>query len=166
MKKLLLIRHAKSSWKNPDLEDKDRPLNKRGNIDAPLMAQMLKNENILPDLIISSPALRSATTANIFAEILDYKTTNILINKRLYEPDIDDFLHVLQKVDDTVSTLFLFSHNPGITHFSNWVSDKRIDNIPTCGIVTMKINVKSWKDVDFDNGTILSFDSPKKYKTN
>ncbi len=164
MKKLFLIRHAKSSWKNPELEDFDRPLNKRGKNDAPLMAELLKEENMFPDLILTSPAKRAFQTAVIFADILNYSLEKIMLHKRLYEPDVDDFENVLKNITDNINTLFVISHNPGITAFNNYISDKRIDNIPTTGICQIELNIKSWKKISLDCGKILSFDYPKKYK--
>lgn len=165
MKRLILIRHAKSSWKEPDLRDFDRPLNKRGKRDAPFMGKLLAEEKVLPDLIISSPAIRAFTTAKKIAEEIGYSKEAILTHKRLYESDTDDFVNVISEVDDAVNTLMIFSHNPGLTILSNFVSDKRIDNIPTCGIVHIDLKINHWKDIDFDKGVLVSFDYPKKFIT-
>lgn len=163
MKTLYLIRHAKSSWKDPELKDFDRPLNKRGLKNAPYMGNILKEDNIIPDLIISSPALRALNTAQIIAEVIGYNESRIVTNKRLYEADIDDFINVITPISDEVKTLFIVSHNPGITLFNNWVGDKRIDNIPTCGIVRLELSIKYWKDINFDCGKLIAFDYPKKF---
>jgi len=165
MKTLYLIRHAKSSWKDIDLKDYERPLNKRGLRDAPFMASLLQQDNILPELIISSPAIRAYNTAIIFAEIMGYDIKKIEQHKRLYEADIDDFVNVISPINDEIKTLFIFSHNPGITLFNNWLADKRIDNIPTTGIVRLELKIKKWENISFDCGKLITFDFPKKYST-
>lgn len=165
MKRLYLVRHAKSSWKYTDLRDFDRPLNKRGKRDAPFMGKLLAEDNVMPDLIISSPALRALSTAKKIAAELGYPVEKIETHKRLYESDTDDYLNVISQVPDTVETLMIFSHNPGLTILNNFLSDKRIDNIPTCGIVNIKININHWKDLDFEKGQLISFDYPKKFIT-
>ena len=165
MKRLILVRHAKSSWKDLELRDFDRPLNKRGKRDAPFMGKLLAGDQVMPDLIISSPAKRAFSTAKKIAAEIGYPLENILTHKRLYESDTDDFINVFAEVDDSVETLMIFSHNPGLTILNNFLSDKRIDNIPTCGIVTIDLKIKSWKKIDFDQGVLISFDYPKKFIT-
>lgn len=163
MKRLYLIRHAKSSWKYTDLRDFERPLNKRGKRDAPFMGKLLAEDNVKPDMMISSPAVRAFATAKKIAVELGYPSEKILTHKRLYEADTDDFINVISEVPDEVDTLMIFSHNPGLTILNNFLSDKRIDNIPTCGIVHIEINIKKWQDIDFEKGQLKSFDYPKKF---
>jgi len=165
MKKLYLVRHAKSSWKYTDLRDFERPLNKRGERDAPFMGKLLAEDDVMPDLIISSPAVRALSTAKKIASELGYPVEKIETHKRLYESDTDDYLNVITRVPDEVETLMIFSHNPGLTILNNFLCDKRIDNIPTCGIVNIKIKIKHWKDIDFEKGQLISFDYPKKFIT-
>lgn len=163
MKTLYLIRHAKSSWDNEGITDFDRPLNKRGNRDAPFMALLLKNEKVLPDLIISSPAVRAISTAEIFAEELNYKLEKILSEKSLYLCGIKELEAIVQSIPDTNKIVFLFGHNPAITNYANHLGNKFITNIPTCGIVGIEFKEKSWREVERSNGKTFRFEFPKKY---
>lgn len=163
MKQIFLVRHGKSSWKDMKLDDFDRPLNGRGKKDVPFMAKLLAEDNILPDLIISSPAKRTLSTAKIISAAVGYSADKIKQDERIYEADVRDILTVINEVPEDIKILMLIGHNPSLTSISNYISDKRIDNIPTSGIVNIELNVKKWKDVDFDNGKVLSFDYPKKY---
>lgn len=161
MKKLLLIRHAKSSWDDTSIDDVDRPLNGRGKKNAPDMALRLVKKDIIPDLLISSHALRALETARLFAKEMDIKTKDILVKKELYMAGPSSFEQVIQDIPDEYDTIALFSHNPGITEFANSISDARIDNMPTASVFAVKIDTDSWrtmkdKDIDF-----WFFDYPK-----
>jgi phosphohistidine phosphatase len=127
------------------------------------MGNLLKEENVNPDLLISSPAKRAITTAEIIAKNVGYPSEDIGIDERIYEADVESLLKIINEVPENISSLMLVGHNPGITSLSNCISDKRIDNIPTSGFVYIELTVKHWKDVDFDKGKILTFDYPKKY---
>lgn len=163
IKTLCLIRHAKSSWKFPALKDFDRPLNKRGRRDAPFMGALLVKKKIVPDQIISSPANRAITTAGMIAKELSYPNNKIIEKRDLYEATTDDLLKAAQGVEENVKSLFLVGHNPGITYFAEKLSDKEIDNIPTCGIFAIGFEVESWGQVDYGKGIFRFFEYPKKY---
>jgi len=164
LKKLLyLIRHAKSSWDDPSLRDHDRPLNKRGKRDAPLMANVLKKKGIKPDLIYSSTAERALEFAKVIAEILDFKKKKIVSTKDLYMADVKEMLGILRSVEDSAKTVFMVSHNPYITEFANSLCNYNLDNIPTSGVFCIEFDVKKWKDIDLGKGKFVSFDYPKKY---
>ncbi len=162
MKTLILLRHAKSSWDNPDIEDFERPLNQRGLKDAPLIAEFLTEIPFIPELIVSSPAKRAKTTAEIISEKTGYNPNNIVFNESVYEADADILMEVVNSTPDKVNTLLLVGHNPAITVFCNLISDKRIDNIPTCGLAAIQMNIKSWKSVAIDCGKLIFFEYPKK----
>ena len=164
MKYLYLIRHAKSSWKFPDLSDIDRPLNKRGNRDAPFMGNLLKGLGVQPDLIISSPAKRALTTAQVIAEKVEFDQDKIIVENSVYEASVIDLMRIIKGFDDQYDRVFLFGHNPGLTEFSNFISDMNITNIPTCGIVKIEFKVNSWLELEEGSGAVKSFDYPKKYK--
>ena len=134
MKHLYLIRHAKSSWSNPLLDDFERPLNQRGKTNAPFMAKVLLEKQIFPDFIFSSPAKRAKTTAEIFAEQLNF-TNDIAFEKSLYLTSTKTLLDILHRIPNTYNTVFLFGHNPELTQFANELNSTHIDNIPTSGIV-------------------------------
>lgn len=163
MRTLLLVRHAKSSWDNPALSDKERPLNKRGKDDAPKMGKLLKKRDFQPDLIVSSPAKRAYSTAKRIAKELDYNKCSIETDEALYMADTEDFYGAISKVPGNVYSLMLFSHNYGITHFANFISDSGIENIPTCGLVRIDFEMESWKEITETKGKLIYFEYPKKY---
>ncbi len=163
MKRLFLIRHAKSSWEDAVNSDIERPLNKRGKRDAPFMGKLLREENFIPDLIITSPAVRALATAQIFAEELGYPKKKIITENNIYESGIKEIETVIQKIDSEYKTVFVFGHNPSFTSYVNHVGDQFIDNVPTCGIVGIKFDIEKWKEVERGKGKVFLFEYPKKY---
>ena len=162
MKTLYLLRHAKSSWKFPELDDFDRPLNKRGQRDAPRMGKRLQKQNILPDLIISSPARRAQQTAQEVAQSIGYTSTAILYDETVYEASAEALLTTLQTVDNRVAVLLLAGHNPGLTALSNRFTSHYIDNIVTAGVVAMQFATDDWAEVGGSSpGQFLWYDYPK-----
>lgn len=160
MRKLILLRHAKSSWKDTSLDDFDRPLNRRGKRDAPIMADKLTMRKIKIGLIISSPAKRTTETAKIFANILGYQS-EIIFNDKLYEASYNDILEVINLIDDKYQNVLLVCHNPGITDLANYISNYFIENISTSGIVGLSTN-NSWKNINENGCTLLFYDYPQK----
>ena len=134
MKTLLLIRHAKSSWDNIALSDFDRPLNDRGKKDAPVMAKRIKERKIKIDLFLSSPAKRAKKTAENFIDVFGAKEKNLILIPSLYEASTKNFFEVVENINDKNDVVALFSHNPGITDFVNSLTEKYIDNMPTCSV--------------------------------
>lgn len=165
MKKLYLVRHAKSSWDDPDLPDFERPLNKRGKKDAPNMAKRLKERRVTPDIMVSSTATRAQDTCMKFAEVLDFEKSKIKTTRSLYHADEEQILKVLKDLKDfpgdDEEVVLLFGHNPGLTEFANLLLDTYIDNIPTCGIVAVTLKIDRWKDASFGCGELDFFDFPK-----
>jgi len=163
VKTLFVIRHAKSSWDSKTLDDIERPLNDRGKRDAPRMGKRLKEKDIHPDLIISSPAKRAFSTAKRIAKILRYDKENIKVVGKLYHRDEDAMLEVLNKLKDKVSTVIMFGHNPGLTDFVNSImsEEQDIDNVPTCGVVAFQFKADRWDQVTWGTGKMLFFDYPK-----
>lgn len=162
MKKLFIVRHAKSSWSNPDLEDFDRPLNKRGKKAAKEMGKRLALRNNFPDSMITSPAKRAAATAKLIAEEISFSSKKIVSEPTFYEASVSDFMSVLKDVDDNINRLMIFSHNPGLTDLTNYLTGADIYNIPTCGIAEIDFDIISWKNLDQNSGRLVSFDYPKK----
>src|ERR1700687_471476 len=115
MKTLFLIRHAKSSWGDTALPDKDRPLDDRGRQDAPKMGKRLAKRDVKPDLVVSSPALRALTTAQLIAEAAGYKRKDIVVDDRLYASNSDDLLAVIRELDKKLDCVMLVGHNPEFT---------------------------------------------------
>jgi len=123
-RRIVVVRHAKSSRNEPALQDKDRPLNARGERDAAKMGERLAKIGVKPDLILSSPARRALTTAEIVANKLDYNPKNILVDDRLYGVDADDLLDVIRKLGDKSKRVMLFGHNPELTELGHRLSSE------------------------------------------
>ncbi|PRY09850.1 phosphohistidine phosphatase [Pontibacter ummariensis] len=164
MKKLYILRHAKSSWKYENLSDHDRPLKKRGRKDAPLMGQELAARGVMPDLIISSPAVRALSTATLVAHEMEYDPDNIRVDERLYGADTDDLLEVVQKAPADIKSLMIVGHNETITEFANLLSQEVIARLPTTGVVGLSFDCDSWDEIGKENATLLFYDFPKNYK--
>jgi phosphohistidine phosphatase len=163
MKTLYLVRHAKSSWDDPGQGDFDRPLNERGKRDAPNMGKRLKEKEINPDLMLSSPARRALSTCKRIAEALGYANEKIKTNRQLYHPDEETILSVIQNLKDKYDSVMIFSHNPALTDFTNAFRNDEmiIENIPTCSVVAFQIETDSWRKVRWRHGRFLFFDFPK-----
>ena len=161
MKILTLVRHAKSSWGDPSLDDFKRPLNKRGKRDAPFMGEKLKTLDLLPDLILSSPAKRARKTAEKIAQNVDYPIDAIIFKPSLYLAPANEFLEIIRSIDNNFHKIYMIGHNPGITDFANTLTDTFIDNIPTAGVFAAKFDVTKWTDIS--TGSLLFFEYPKKY---
>jgi phosphohistidine phosphatase len=161
MKTLLLIRHAKSSWDQPGLSDFDRPLNERGKKDAPIMAKRVKEKGIEPDHLISSPAKRAKKTAKFFAEEFGLKKDDIKLVEALYGATQTEFLQAIKEIDDQYKSVALFSHNPGISDFASSLTNVRIDDMPTCAVFALQIEIDSWTEFMNAEKNFLFFDYPK-----
>lgn len=162
MKTFYLVRHAKSSWDFPELNDIDRPLGKRGIKNAPEMGERLAVRNIHPEVMVSSPAVRALETAKVIAKIIGYPEKDIIIDTKVYHGNVGELLEVVQSTGNQYDSLMLFGHNPGFTAFANLLANEQIDNIPTCGIFACKLPVDLWSDVALGMGNTLFFDYPKK----
>jgi phosphohistidine phosphatase len=165
MKALYLIRHAKSSWDDIKLADFDRPLNQRGYKNAPFMGMILKEKGICPDLILSSPAKRAITTAEMIAQIIGYSLENIICEEKIYEANPYSLFQLIKNQEDKYSEIILVGHNPSLTVLANEVSKEiNIDNIPTTGIFTICWQTDTWQDIKLGEAKFLFFEYPKKYK--
>ncbi len=162
MKELLLVRHAKSSWANPGQDDFDRPLNERGQKDAPMMAQRLIQRGVSINGIITSTALRAITTARFFAIENSIAEKDIIKHEFLYHAPPERFVKAILQIPDTITTAAIFAHNPGITDFVNQLSEACIDDMPTCCVFAIKINTDSWKDFSKAKKEFWFADWPKR----
>jgi len=160
MKKLYIIRHAKSSRSDETLEDFERPLNKRGKENAPMIGERLKEKGIMPDIIISSPAKRAKSTAEMIAKEIGYKK-KILFDENIYEASVDELRKIIRAIDDKNSAAFLVGHNPSLNDLANYYVHHEV-NIPTCGIVEIAFECDTWADIEPKNAKLLSFEYPKK----
>jgi phosphohistidine phosphatase len=163
MKTLYLVRHAKSSWKYPNLDDFERPLNKRGRKNAPFMGGILKKLKVAPDLVLSSPANRAAMTARVIAAKINYPLEKIRYSESIYEFSEGALISVIKKIDDRVNKAMVVGHNPATNGLANYIGDQPIGNIPTSGVCCVELDISSWAKVKEDCGKLKFFEFPKKY---
>ena len=162
MKKLYLVRHAKSSWKNYELSDFERPLNKRGYKAIDIMAKKLLKKNVLFDLIYSSPALRAAYTARSLAQRLSFPLEKIFYTESLYESGKESVIQLITKTSDDFNSLAIFSHNPTLNLLTNYYIHHFSENIPTLGIVEIEFKTNTWANLSAENAKLNMLDYPKK----
>lgn len=144
MKTLLILRHAKSSWDDPGLADIDRPLNKRGKRDAPRVGFLLREEDIVPDLILSSPALRARKTAEAVAENCGYEG-EVEIEDRFYPGDPSDYMEVISHLPDQYQGVMVVGHNPGLEELLSALTDESV-SLPTAALAQVSLPIQSWRD--------------------
>lgn len=161
IKTLTILRHAKSSWKE-GLPDYERPLSRRGEENAPMMAARITDAGIRPSLIMSSPALRAWTTAKLVARAISYPTEFLHRDDRLYLADLDKLLDVMLEQDAGFNSIVLIGHNPGLTELANYLLPGVTDNIPTCGLVSLAIETDDWNLREAKNVELLLYDYPKR----
>lgn len=162
MKKLFLLRHAKSSWADPDLKDFERPLSARGALDVPIMADRFLSRHEGVDCIICSPATRTKTTAKSFAKQIKYPPDDIASNPELYFAGAPMFFKAVRLMDDDCDSAMLIGHNPAITDFVNEMAGCEINNIPTCGLVELSLDIAHWSEAEMGKAQLVDFDYPKK----
>ncbi|WP_060825823.1 SixA phosphatase family protein [Sulfurospirillum cavolei] len=163
MKKIYLIRHAKSSWKDETLDDFIRPLNARGKRDVLFMGKRLKMFDVLPCAIYASPAKRSEKTAKELAKAVEFNKKKIIYTKKLYDSTFETYLSLIQSIDDHCNDVFIIGHNPTITEVGERLSGAILSNIPTCAIVCLRFDVEHFHEITEESGHILFFDYPKKH---
>jgi phosphohistidine phosphatase len=163
MKTLFLLRHAKSSWADPDLKDFERPLSARGAEDVPLAANRFLARHAGVDCIICSPATRTKMTAKLFAKQIHYPVDDIVSNPELYFAGAPMFLKATRLVDANCNSAMLIGHNQAITEFVNEIANAGIINLPTCGLVEVELPIDNWADAQMGIGKLIDFDYPKKH---
>ena len=161
MKTLILMRHAKSDWGDFSARDFDRELNARGKRDAPLMGQRLAARDIQPDAFTVSTACRAKTTAGLMAPVLGFSLADIQWIDELYLASPATMKSVIRQTADDVQTLALLAHNPGVTELVNQLTNTDIDNVPTCGVLTLSLPVDHWSELR-NNAELIDFDYPKR----
>lgn len=160
MKTLLIMRHAKSSWSNMNMSDHERPLNGRGKEDAPRMGQLLKDEDLVPDLIISSTANRALSTAEAVALAADFEG-ELKSTRRFYHAGPETYIEVLQTVDDAFNCVMVVGHNPGMAEFVDDLTG-RPEHFTTANIAHVELPIESWADFTEDTeGTLRNLWRPK-----
>ncbi|MDO5665653.1 MAG: histidine phosphatase family protein [Bacteroidia bacterium] len=150
MKKLLIMRHGKSSWDNKYLDDYDRPLNERGIKNSSEMGRFLLQKFGKPELILSSSAKRTMTTASLAAISLDYPQDKIKLDEELYLAGVSDITKSIAKISDNINTCILVGHNPGLTDLVNYFGVK-LDNLPTASVVCLDFDTLTWKEISPKN---------------
>ena len=148
MKTLYIARHAKSSWEDFTLSDHDRPLLKKGEIKTLLVAEKLKEKGDLPELIMSSTAERAKKTAAIFAGQFNYPEDKILLNKNLYLASDYGVVEELYGIDNSINSVMIVAHNPGLTDLVNNYTKDFIENLPTSGVAKVVFKTDSWEKID------------------
>lgn len=162
MKTVILVRHAKSSWNNPVLRDFDRPLNERGKQDAPLMAKRLCARSLGPQRVLCSPALRTVSTAEVFANQLSIPRGLMHLEQQIYQAGHHQLLQLLRQQDDKVDVVMLVGHNPGLTDLFNSLSaNASIDNLPTCCVAQLTFATDSWAQLAPAGGELQHIDYPR-----
>lgn len=164
MKTLYIQRHAKSSWKFEGLSDQDRPLNKRGRNDAPLMGLELASRGVKPDLIVSSPAVRALTTATLVGKEMEYDPDDIVVDERIYGANKEELLEVVRGTPVEANCLIIVGHNESISEFANMLSPEPVASLPTAGVVGLMFHCDSWYEIKRENAELLFYDFPKNYK--
>lgn len=163
MKTIYLLRHAKSSWSNPQLDDLERPLNKRGNRDASDMGERFGASEQIPHLLISSSALRARSTAERFARACGFPTGEIIEQADLYFSGTGAIETTIANQDDEYQSIMLVLHNPDITAFANSIRGAPyISNVPTSGLVKLVSDIYHWRDWRVSQAQFEYFDYPKK----
>ncbi|GAP22046.1 SixA phosphatase family protein [Leptolinea tardivitalis] len=145
MKTLLLMRHAKSSWKHPELPDQDRPLNKRGEKDSPHMGKFLREKELVPQLILASPAKRVTQTIDGMLTKMNFKGKVEYIDS-LYLAEPAAYLSTLQTVPDKFDRVLIVGHNPGLEGLLQILSGQ-VESLPTASVAHLMLPIDHWSDL-------------------
>ena len=163
---IFIMRHAKSDWQIGAISDIDRPLNKRGLRDSPRMADWMILENLKPNLLISSPALRARQTASVIIDHLNIEDSSVVVDKRMYLASVDTLLTIIRQIDDKHQTIMLVGHNPGLENLAMRLS---IDELPTqsdgsllttANFVQLRLN-KSWQELQDSDAQFIQLMRPR-----
>ena len=163
MKTLTIVRHAKSSWKDTSLRDRERPLNKRGKRDAPEMGRRIQEAGIRPSLILSSPAVRAWKTAKAIADAINYPREFLQKEEFLYLASVDRILDVIVAQDNNFNNILIVGHNPGFTDFANFLAPGLTHNLPTAGVVSVEIDQDDWSLYEKPAARVVLHEWPKKH---
>ncbi len=161
MKVLYMVRHAKSTWDEAYTTDFDRPLNKRGRHDAPMMGAVLRERGCAPGIIRSSPAVRAITTARYLAEALGFPLADIETLDHMYGASDRGLLAVVHALPDEVSEAMIVGHNPGMHMLAETLVPLDIANLPTCGIVAAEFGVQRWAEIAPMQGALRFYEHPR-----
>ena len=159
MKYLTLIRHAKSSRDNPRMPDELRPLDARGQRDAPAMGRYLDTTfRFAPDVMVSSPATRAITTARAIAEAIGYSEWKISQDERIYEAPVSSLAEVVHDQPESATHVCMVGHNPGFENLTNWLCGTRVvEDIVTCAVIMLELDIPSWDKLDAGKGKLREY---------
>ena len=163
IKTLYLIRNAKSDWNDIGASDFERGITKKGKKDIETMSSYLMIKNILPDIILSSCALRAQETADIISEKLQYKGKIEYLQELYYTPT-STLLDILYMLDISVNVAFVIGHNPQLTDIANILIDEHISKIPSSAVVAINFDIQNWNELAYQKGKIDFFITPKQFK--
>jgi phosphohistidine phosphatase len=161
MKTLFLIRHAKSSRDDASLPDRNRPLNDRGLHDAPMMGRRLGRSGVKPDLLVSSPALRALTTAQLVADAIGYPREDIAMEDSIYESSPERLLAIIRGLDGKLDCVMVFGHNPEFAGLAHRLAPE-ITEMPTCAVAELHFDTNAWTDIGVLDPAKVKLDTPKK----
>ena len=163
MKTLFLLRHAKSSWKESDISDFDRPLNERGRRAAPFMGRLLSDRGLRPELIMSSPAKRARRTAKLFKEAGGFDA-ELTFDDRIYEASANTLLYVIGEVDDSLNSVMLVGHNPGMEGLIKVLTGDS-EPMPTAAVAVIDLEIDEWKQIRPASGRVAVILRPREEMT-
>ena len=162
MKKLIIIRHSKSSWKDLSLGDFHRPLNRRGKSDGPIMANFLSRKINKICFLHSSSSVRTFETSKFFIDRI--KFDKIKYDDSLYHSSSFSILNMVKNYPDNYSSVVIIAHNPGLTNLINEITNISLDNLPTTGLAEIDFNCLKWNEVSFENSNLIEIKFPKQLK--
>ncbi len=160
-KKLFLIRHGRTAERAVDMKDIDRPLTLEGIQNASKMGRFFLLNNMSPDSIMCSTAIRAKTTAELMAEQMNYDTSKIYVNDKIYEASARTLLQIVNSIKEEFGTVFLIGHNPSISFLSEYITGEEIGDVTSCGVIKIKFKDKSWAEIDSGNGEFEDYYYPE-----
>ena len=163
MKTLLLLRHAKSSWKDDEARDFDRPLNQRGLKAAPAIGRLIRKRKLQPDLVVGSPAERARQTTQLVIEAAGLKT-ELRYDERIYEASVARLMGVVSELDDEAGMVMLVGHNPGFEELLEVLTGEA-HKMPTAALACIELNIEKWNKVRADAGRLEWLVKPKELKS-
>jgi phosphohistidine phosphatase len=159
MKTLFVLRHAKSSWDDPDLADFDRPLNDRGRSTAPFMGEVMNRNGFSPDIIVSSPAVRARDTARLVKDAGEH-TAEIRFEEGIYEASPQTLKQIVAAIDDGNRSAMLVGHNPGMEGFIQLLTG-RVERMPTAALAIIDLDIATWSKIESGSGVLRNVIRPK-----
>ena len=162
MKKIFVLRHSKSSWKDSSLGDFHRPLNSRGKTDAPMMSSYLSTRIDMIDFLHCSSAIRTYDTSKYFIERINF--INIEYDESLYHSSSLEIMNNIKYYDEQYNSAMIIAHNPGLTNFVNQITNIMLDNLPTTGLVEINFDCAKWADISQENSKVIDIKFPKQLK--